>query len=99
MPDATPARSQRTIEAPALDWLTVEEAVLYLRLNGSVWESLVRTGWVPGLRRLSSQVILVPWQAVVVLEWRLLLGEEPPGNPAETGKTRPKPGKPGETGE
>ena len=98
MPAEVP-RTRRGITAPASDWLTPEEAVLYLRINGSVWERLVEAGWVPGLRKLSSQVVLVPWQSVVLVEWRLLMGDEPPANPAETGKTRPKPGKTGETAE
>ena len=91
-----PGRTTRQIDAPAADWLTPAECVLYLRLNEAVWDRLVAAGWVPGLRALSRQCVLVPWQSVVAVQWRLLTGEVPPEEAAET---RPKSRKVGETGE
>ena len=92
MPDATPARIQRTIDAPAADWLTEEESQVYLRVNALVWRDMVDGGWVHGLRTLTRNVVRVPWQAVVAVQWRLLMGEVPPERPRKRRRTVPEPG-------
>lgn len=84
----------RTVDGPADDWLTEEQAVQYLKLNGSVFKQLVRAGHVPGVRRLSKQCVLYHWKGLLVLQWRLELGDVPTladpdaeANPAKAGES------------
>jgi len=90
-----PGRTTRQIDAPAADWLTEEEAAAWLRVSFAVWRSLVDAGWVAGVWQANRQTVLVPWQAVVCCQWRLLLGDRPQEQP---GKTGGKTGKLPETG-
>ena len=84
---------KREIEAPATDWLTEEEAVQYLRLNGPVFRQLWDAGHVPGVRRLSRQLVLFHWKGLVCLKWRLELGDVPTlddEHPQKAGESRGK---------
>jgi hypothetical protein len=84
----------RAIEAPDQDWLTEEEAVAYLRVNSSVFHRLVDAGFVPGVRKLSRELVHYPWRGVVAVALMLELGARPP-ELAKTGENSPKLGKTG----
>jgi hypothetical protein len=78
MPEKPKAETAgRMVDAPALEWLTEEEAAIWLRVSASHFARLVDLGYVLGARQFSKRVIHYHWKGLLVAALRLELGDVP----------------------
>jgi hypothetical protein len=85
---------QRHIEAPDKMFLSADEARDWLRGQGldlsvRLWNDMLLSGFVRGVREVNRQTLAIHWRGVVMVLWALELGHLPGGDEGEQrGKAR-----------
>jgi hypothetical protein len=68
---------ERSIQAPEKDWLTSEEAAVWLNIPHATFLALDRRGVVPGGRKFGPKTKRWHWKGLVALSIQTELGHLP----------------------